>query len=61
MTAIELIGLTERYLSMLSQEGIPDPLSERLTVAAVLADLLSLADSPIPDTIEDWLHNEPAA
>jgi hypothetical protein len=59
MIATELTGLTARYLDLLADEGVPDPLGARLTVAVVLADLLALAGAPVPRTIEARLQ-EPA-
>ncbi len=48
------------YLATLEDDGIPDPLGERLNLAAVLADLLTLAGEPLPAAIAARLE-EPAA
>ena len=56
MTAIELTALTSCYLALLADEGVPDPLSARLSVAVVLADLLALAGVAVPRVIEDRLQ-----
>ena len=60
MTAQDLTTLAERYVSDLEDAGIPDPLAERLAVAAVLADLLTLAGAPLPPALAARLE-EPAA
>jgi hypothetical protein len=54
-----LTDLVGDYLDLLAREGLPDPLGARLTVAVVLADLLSLAGVAVPYAIEARLH-EPA-
>lgn len=54
-TAIDLAALVGDYLTILADDGVPDPLGQRLTVAVVLADLLALAGLPVPRTIEDRL------
>ena len=59
MARSDLTDLTGRYIDLLAAEGVPDPLGARLTVAVVLADLLSLAGAPVPRAIEDRLQ-EPA-
>ena len=41
-------GLVARYLAELEDAGMPDPLSQSITVAAVLADLCRLAGEPVP-------------
>jgi hypothetical protein len=43
-----LAHLASRLVEMLRAEGITDPLSERLTLAAVLADLFALAGVAMP-------------
>ena len=57
MTLTELVSA---YLATLEDDGIPDPLGERLNLAAVLADLLALAGEPLPAEIAARLE-EPAA
>jgi hypothetical protein len=57
--ALASAGLTDLvgdYLDLLTREGIADPLAERLTVATVLADLLSLAGVDVPRQIEARLQ-----
>ena len=55
----DLAALTARYVALLAEEGLPHPLGARLMVAAVLADLLSLAGADVPADIEALLR-EPA-
>ena len=52
--------LVADYLATLEDDGISDPLGERLSLAAVLADLLALAGEPLPAAIAARLE-EPAA
>ncbi len=50
----ELTSVCVLYVGML-EDCIPDPLSERITVAAVLSDILELAGEPVPDWIAERL------
>jgi len=43
--------LCARYVAMLEDAGIPYPLQQELTVAAVLADLCALAGEPMPEQV----------
>ncbi len=43
--------LCARYVAMLEDAGIPTPLQQELTVAAVLADLCALAGEQPPDHV----------
>ena len=55
----DLAALAGRYVALLADEGVPDPLGARLSVACVLADLLALAGAAVPYAIEARLQ-EPA-
>ena len=55
-----LTQLVTDYLAELQDGGVDDPLGTQLTVAAVLADLLTLAGEPLPAEIAARLE-EPAA
>ena len=50
-----LTELVSAYLATLEDDGIPDPLGERLNLAAVLADLLTLAGEPLPPDVAAYL------
>ncbi len=54
-TPRDLEALSVRYVSMLEASGIPDPLLQPITVAAVLADLFTLAGMPITPDVESAL------
>ncbi len=43
--------LCARYVAMLEDAGIPTPLQQELTVAAVLADLCALAGEQPPEIL----------
>ena len=60
MTQDAFTALLEQYVDTLQEEGIDDPLSARLTLAAVLADLCTLVGADVPDTVERRLRDEPA-
>ena len=53
-----LAQLVDDYLAELQDGGVDDPLGTQLTVAAVLADLFTLADEPVPSAIEEALDRE---
>ncbi len=44
----DVAALGMRYLAMLEDAGIPDPLRQPITVAAMLVDLCELAGQPVP-------------
>ena len=44
--------LVDEYTAAMLAEGIADPLGEQLTVAAVIADLCSLAGAEVPEMVE---------
>ena len=62
-----LTQLVTDYLAELQDGGVPDPLGASLSVAAVLSDLFTLADEPVPSAIEaaldrdtvDWCGPQP--
>ncbi len=53
-----LTQLVTDYLAELQDGGVDDPLGTQLTVAAVLADLFSIAGEPTPSAIEEALDRE---
>ncbi len=50
--SIDLEALSAQYVRMLEESDIPDPLLERIAVAAVLADLFALAGMPLTPEVE---------
>ncbi len=50
--SLDLQALSARYVRMLEESAIPDPLLERIAVAAVLADLFALAGMPLTPEVE---------
>ncbi len=44
----DVAALGMRYVAMLEEAGIPDPLRQPITVAAMLVDLCELAGQPVP-------------
>ncbi len=52
---LDLQALSSRYVAMLEASEIPDPLLQRITVAAVIADLLTLAGMPLTPDVESAL------
>ncbi len=46
---LDLAALTAQYVGMLEDAGIPRPLQQRITVAAMIADLCRLAGVPVPE------------
>lgn len=57
MTLAEIV---HKYVVELEGSGIPDPLSQRLTVSAVLFDLLTIAQQPVPLEIVRRVDDVPA-
>ena len=55
-TPRDLEALSSRYVAMLEGAGVPDPLLQPLTVAAVLADLFTLAGMPMPTDVQSALE-----
>jgi hypothetical protein len=48
---VALEALIDRYVRTLRAEGIPEPLGERFTLAAVVYDLCQLADVRTPAAV----------
>ncbi len=55
-SGLDLAALSSRYVAMLEASEIPDPLLQPITVAAVLADLHTLAGIPIAANIVQVLE-----
>ncbi len=51
VAAPDVAALGMRYVAMLEDAGIPDPLTQRITVAAILVDLYELAGQPVPTPV----------
>jgi len=47
-----LAHISRRLIGTMQDEGVDDPLSEPVTLAAVLADLFVLAGAPVPTEIQ---------
>ncbi len=54
-TPRDLEVLSVRYITMLEESAIPDPLLQRIAVAAALADLFILAGMPLTPDVESAL------
>lgn len=50
-----LVAAAGQIVADLREDGSPDPLAERLTLAAVLADLFRLAGLPVEREITELL------
>ncbi len=48
-SGLDLAALSAQYVRMLAASGIPRPLQQRITVAAMIADLCRLAGVPVPE------------
>ncbi len=48
---LDLAALRSRYVAMLEASEIPRPLQQRITVAAMIADLFTLAGVLVPAEI----------
>jgi hypothetical protein len=51
--ATYLTLLVERFVRNMVADGVLDPLAQRLTLASVLYDLLTLAEAPTPAAISE--------
>ncbi len=51
-----LEALSRRYVTMLEDAGMVNPLSQPITAAAVLADLFMLAGEPVPPAVVEGLQ-----
>lgn len=50
-----LEALTDRLVAVMQADGVPDPLAAPVTLAAVLADLFTLAGAEVPAAITQRL------
>ncbi|MDP9380564.1 MAG: hypothetical protein M3Q29_10540 [Chloroflexota bacterium] len=51
VAAPDVAALSMRYVAMLEEAGIPDPLTQPITVAAMLVDLCELVGQPVPAAV----------